>query len=77
MSTPAEGKAREIGKALRKHGFDARVGKANFGGGREVWRVVIADLDSRQTAQSVGETVATRRARRHAHCADGGVMVDE
>ena len=55
MSTPAEGKAREIGKALRKHGFDARVGKANFGGGREVWRVVIADLDSRQTAQSVGE----------------------
>ncbi len=55
MSTPAEGKAREIGKALRKHGFDARVGRANFGGGRAVWRVVIADLDSRQTAQSVGE----------------------
>ena len=55
LSTPSEGKAREIGKALRKHGFDARVGKANFGGGRQVWRVVISDLDSRATAQSVGE----------------------
>ncbi|MBX3027529.1 AAA family ATPase [bacterium] len=55
LSTPAEGRAREIGKALRKHGFDARVGKANFGGGRQVWRVVISDLDSRATAQSVGE----------------------
>ena len=55
MSTPAEGKAREIGKALRRHGFDARVGKANFGGGRQVYRVVIADLDSRQSAEAVGE----------------------
>jgi LysM repeat protein len=55
LSTPSEGRARDIGKALRKHGFDARVGKANFGSGHTVWRVVISDLDSRQTAQSVGE----------------------
>ena len=55
MSTPAENRAREMGRALRRHGFDARVGKANFGGGRDVWRVVIAEIDSRQSAQAVGE----------------------
>ena len=44
LSTPLENRAREIGRALRQHGFEARVGKANFGGGRDVWRVVIGDL---------------------------------
>jgi len=55
LSTPAEPRAREIGRALRKHGFEARVGRANFGGGRTVWRVVIGDLEDRSAAQSVGK----------------------
>jgi general secretion pathway protein A len=55
LSTPAEARAREIGRALRKHGFEARVGKADFGGGRDVWRVVIGDLNDRNSAQSVGK----------------------
>jgi hypothetical protein len=55
LSTPAEARAREIGKALRKHGFEARVGRANFGGGRTVWRVVIGDLPDRSAAQTVGK----------------------
>ncbi|MGH7788427.1 MAG: LysM peptidoglycan-binding domain-containing protein, partial [Candidatus Binatia bacterium] len=55
LSTPAEGRARDIGKALRRHGFDARVGRANFGGGREVWRVLIGDLPDRNATQAVGK----------------------
>jgi general secretion pathway protein A len=55
LSTPAQARAREIGRALRRHGFEARVGKADFGGGRDVWRVVIGDLDDRSAAQSVGK----------------------
>jgi general secretion pathway protein A len=55
LSTPAEARAREIGRALRRHGFEARVGRANFGGGRDVWRVVIGDLSDRGAAQSVGK----------------------
>lgn len=55
LSTPAEARAREIGRALRRHGFEARVGKADFGGGRDVWRVVIGDLGDRASAQSVGK----------------------
>ena len=55
LSTPLEDRAREIGRALRKHGFEARVGRANFGGGREVWRVLIGDLKDREQAQTVGK----------------------
>jgi len=55
LSTPVESRAREIGKALRKHGFDARVGRANFGAGRFVWRVVIGGLPDRAAAQTVGK----------------------
>src|SRR5215468_10991294 len=55
LSTPAEQRAREIGRALRKHGFEARVGRADFGGGRAVWRVVIGDLADRAAAQAVGK----------------------
>jgi hypothetical protein len=44
-----------VGKALRKHGFEARVGKANFGGGRTVWRVIIGDLPDRSATQTVGK----------------------
>jgi type II secretory pathway predicted ATPase ExeA len=55
LSTPAEQRAREIGRALRKHGFEARVGRADFGGGRAVWRVVIGDLADRAAAQTVGK----------------------
>jgi hypothetical protein len=55
LSTPAENRAREIGKVLRKHGFEARVGRADFGGGRVVWRVVIGDLPDRAAAQTVGK----------------------
>jgi general secretion pathway protein A len=55
LSTPAEARAREIGRALRKHGFEARVGKANFGAGRSVYRVVIGDLSDRSAAQAVGK----------------------
>jgi hypothetical protein len=55
LSTPAENRAREIGRALRKHGFEARVGKADFGGGRVVWRVLIGDLSDRAAAQAVGK----------------------
>ena len=54
LSTPLENRAREIGKALRKHGFEARVGRADFGAGRSVWRVVIGDLPDRDAAQTVG-----------------------
>ncbi len=55
LSTPAEVRAREIGKALRKHGFEARVARADFGRGRTVWRVLIGDLDDRSAAQAVGK----------------------
>ncbi len=55
LSTPAEGRARDIGRALRRHGLETRVGKADFGRGREVWRVVIGDLPDRQAARAVGE----------------------
>jgi hypothetical protein len=55
LSTPLENRAREIGRALRKHGFEARVGKADFGAGRDVWRVLIGDLGDRSEAQSVGK----------------------
>jgi type II secretory pathway predicted ATPase ExeA len=55
LSTPAENRARDIGKVLRKHGFEARVGRADFGGGRTVWRVVIGDLPDRAAAQTVGK----------------------
>ena len=55
LSTPAENRARDIGKVLRKHGFEARVGRADFGGGRVVWRVVIGDLPDRAAAQTVGK----------------------
>jgi hypothetical protein len=54
LSTPLENRAREIGKALRKHGFEARVGRADFGAGRTVWRVIIGDLPDRSAAQTVG-----------------------
>lgn len=54
LSTPAEGRAREIGKALRKHGFDARVGRAHLGAGRVAWRVVVGDLPDRAGVQAVG-----------------------
>jgi len=55
LSTPAEGRARDIGRALRRHGLETRVGKADFGRGREVWRVVIGDLPDKQAARAVGE----------------------
>ena len=55
LSTPMENRARDIGKALRKHGFEARVGRGNFGAGRTVWRVVIGDLPDRAAAQTVGK----------------------
>jgi general secretion pathway protein A len=55
LSTPVENRARDIGKALRKHGFEARVGRGNFGAGRTVWRVVIGDLPDRAAAQTVGK----------------------
>ena len=55
LSTPGEKRAREVGKALRRHGFEARVGKANFGGGRMVWRVIIGDLPDRSATQTVGK----------------------
>ena len=55
LSTPLENRAREIGRALRKHGFEARVGRADFGAGRSVWRVVIGDLPDRDAAQTVGK----------------------
>jgi len=55
LSTPLENRAREIGKALRKHGFEARVGRADFGAGRTVWRVVIGDLPDRAAAQTIGK----------------------
>jgi hypothetical protein len=55
LSTPAEARARDIGRALRKHGFEARVGRADFGGGRVVWRVFIGDLSDRAAAQTVGK----------------------
>jgi len=55
LSTPMENRARDIGKALRKHGFEARVGRGNFGSGRTVWRVVIGDLPDRAAAQTVGK----------------------
>jgi general secretion pathway protein A len=54
LSTANEGRARDIGKALRRHGFEARVGRADFGGGRQVWRVLIGDLSDRQATQAVG-----------------------
>jgi hypothetical protein len=55
MSTQTEARARDIGKALRRHGFATRVGRADFGRGNEVWRVVIGDLNDRQTTQAVGQ----------------------
>ncbi|MDX2169347.1 MAG: SPOR domain-containing protein, partial [Deltaproteobacteria bacterium] len=55
MSTQTEARARDIGKALRRHGFTTRVGRADFGHGNEVWRVVIGDLNDRQTTQAVGQ----------------------
>jgi hypothetical protein len=55
LSTPLEGRAREIGKALRRHGFEARVGRADFGAGRAVWRVLIGDLSDRAATQTVGK----------------------
>jgi len=55
LSTPWEGRARDIGKALRHHGFEARVGRADFGAGRAVWRVLIGDLSDRAEAQTVGK----------------------
>jgi general secretion pathway protein A len=55
MSTQTETRARDIGKALRRHGFATRVGRADFGRGNEVWRVVIGDLNDRQTTQAVGQ----------------------
>jgi hypothetical protein len=55
LSTPAEGRARDIGRALRQHGLETRVGKADFGRGREVWRVVIGDLPDKSAARAVGQ----------------------
>lgn len=54
LSTPVEARAREIGRTLRQHGFEARVGRAAFGAGRVVWRVIIGDLNDRASAQAVG-----------------------
>jgi general secretion pathway protein A len=55
LSTTSEGRARDIGKALRRHGFSARVGRGDFGGGRDVWRVIIGDLSDRNATQAVGK----------------------
>jgi general secretion pathway protein A len=55
LSTTSEERARDIGKALRRHGFSARVGRGDFGGGRDVWRVIIGDLSDRNATQAVGK----------------------
>ena len=55
LSTQNEARARDIGKALKRHGFETRVGRADFGRGNEVWRVVIGNLNDRQSTQAVGQ----------------------
>ena len=55
LSTPIESRARDIGSAIRRHGFDVKVARSDFGRGHSVWRVMIGDLTSRDNAHQVGK----------------------
>ena len=62
----SRGRANEIRSALRSQGFGARVSSAELGGGRSVWRVIVAELESRDVALGVGKDLQKlfRRDRR-------------
>jgi type II secretory pathway predicted ATPase ExeA len=55
MSTPSHSLAKDIRAALRRRGFGARIARAELGGGRGVWRVIVGDLESRAVALEVGK----------------------
>ncbi len=66
VSLLSRGRANEIRSALRRQGFGARVSSAGLGGGRSVWRVIVADLENREVALGVGKDLQQlfRRDRR-------------
>jgi LysM repeat protein len=55
MSTPIQQRANEIEAALRQHGFQARVKRADFGSGQTVSRVMVGGLPNRDAALDVGK----------------------